>query len=355
MRAAARPTAAPLTAEPGVAGSAAIGADDLSSAPPSDPVAGLAAPDDEMPPFSPAWIDEPDESAGEQLSAFDSHSPGTSEPGPPAVDDSPAVSGPAAADPEEPRAPAPDYSGWADSAQVSEEAPLRAAEERETPGPPPDDATRDAEPAFDAGAAPVPEFLSGRSPRAAPPAAPVPATMAPTLAARSSGEGAAAQKVKREDLVPSWEIDGRYGAQTGEKPPDDRFGGLLTLLAVVAILALGVAGVIFLPGLLAGGSPTRTPAPSFVLPSADPSVQPSAVTPAPSLAPTDAPTIAPATPTASPLASPVSYRIKAGDNLRKIARRFDTTVEEILAVNPQIQDANHIQVGQVIDIPPPSQ
>ena len=38
----------------------------------------------------------------------------------------------------------------------------------------------------------------------------------------------------------------------------------------------------------------------------------------------------------------------------RIARRFDVTVGDILAFNPQIVDADHIEVGQVIQIPPPA-
>ena len=184
----------------------------------------------------------------------------------------------------------------------------------------------------------VPAFLAGRElPRP-----------------RSSAQGAAFhEKVKREDVVPSWEIDSRYGAQASDSPPGDRFGGVITAIAVIAILAMGVAGVIFLPGLLAGGGPERTAAPSIAIASGLPTSQPSALsTPGVSEAPpTQAPTVGPPTATPTPEASPILYRIKAGDNLARIARRFDTTVEEILALNPQIENPNHIQVGQVIEIP----
>jgi LysM repeat protein len=52
--------------------------------------------------------------------------------------------------------------------------------------------------------------------------------------------------------------------------------------------------------------------------------------------------------------TPRLYRIKAGDTLGKIAKRFDITVADILAANPQITDPDKIIPGQVITIPPAS-
>lgn len=46
-----------------------------------------------------------------------------------------------------------------------------------------------------------------------------------------------------------------------------------------------------------------------------------------------------------------TYVIQRGDTLRKIAEAFDTTVAELLDLNPQIKNANLIYVGQVINIP----
>jgi peptidoglycan DL-endopeptidase LytF len=45
------------------------------------------------------------------------------------------------------------------------------------------------------------------------------------------------------------------------------------------------------------------------------------------------------------------YTVVRGDTLRKIAARFDTTVDEILKINPQIKNANLIHVGDKINIP----
>jgi LysM repeat protein len=45
------------------------------------------------------------------------------------------------------------------------------------------------------------------------------------------------------------------------------------------------------------------------------------------------------------------YTVVRGDTLRKIAARFDTTVDEILKINPQIKNANLIFPGDRINIP----
>jgi LysM repeat protein len=45
------------------------------------------------------------------------------------------------------------------------------------------------------------------------------------------------------------------------------------------------------------------------------------------------------------------YTVVRGDTLRKIAARFDTTVDEILKINPQIKNANLIYPGDKINIP----
>jgi LysM repeat protein len=46
-----------------------------------------------------------------------------------------------------------------------------------------------------------------------------------------------------------------------------------------------------------------------------------------------------------------AYRIKPGDTLTRIAANNGTTVQAIMAVNPQIQDANRIQAGAQLRLP----
>jgi len=59
----------------------------------------------------------------------------------------------------------------------------------------------------------------------------------------------------------------------------------------------------------------------------------------------------PSTPPPPPPASGSSYTVQRGDTLRKIAARYDTTVDAILKVNPQIADPNRIYAGQIINLP----
>lgn len=47
----------------------------------------------------------------------------------------------------------------------------------------------------------------------------------------------------------------------------------------------------------------------------------------------------------------VDYTVKKGDTLTSIAKKYGTTVQAILAANPQITNPNLIKVGQVIRIP----
>ena len=56
-------------------------------------------------------------------------------------------------------------------------------------------------------------------------------------------------------------------------------------------------------------------------------------------------------PTTPPPPSGGIYYAVKGDTLRKIAAKFNTTVDAILKVNPQIYNPNVIYVGQAISIP----
>lgn len=46
----------------------------------------------------------------------------------------------------------------------------------------------------------------------------------------------------------------------------------------------------------------------------------------------------------------IPYRLKAGDTFNILARRFNTTVEAIVSVNPGL-NPNNLQVGQSVCIP----
>jgi LysM repeat protein len=97
--------------------------------------------------------------------------------------------------------------------------------------------------------------------------------------------------------------------------------------AVVALAALAVVAVAGCGNLFGSGS--------------------SASTTLPTLPATTTTTLAVAT----TLAGPIEYVIERGDTMRRIAGKFNTSVEAILAVNPDITDQNKIQAGQKILIP----
>lgn len=61
-------------------------------------------------------------------------------------------------------------------------------------------------------------------------------------------------------------------------------------------------------------------------------------------------TAAPAT--GSPSRATITYTVQSGDTLAKIAARFGVTVEQMVASN-DIEDANLVEVGQVLMIPSP--
>jgi len=47
----------------------------------------------------------------------------------------------------------------------------------------------------------------------------------------------------------------------------------------------------------------------------------------------------------------MTYIVKPGDNLSKIATRNGVTLEQLLQANPQVKDPNRIQVGDVLNLP----
>lgn len=47
----------------------------------------------------------------------------------------------------------------------------------------------------------------------------------------------------------------------------------------------------------------------------------------------------------------VKYTVEKGDNLTKIARKFNTTADEIFSMNRIIEDPDVIVVGWVLNVP----
>ena len=55
--------------------------------------------------------------------------------------------------------------------------------------------------------------------------------------------------------------------------------------------------------------------------------------------------------TSAATSSAKTYTVKSGDTLSEIAQKYDTTMKQLLALNPSIKDANKISVGQKITLP----
>jgi hypothetical protein len=138
---------------------------------------------------------------------------------------------------------------------------------------------------------------------------------------------------------PAWERPHRYEAypslRTRVGLPS--LGGGIPRLGVAVIALVFAAGALFFVGpMLLGiggqdvGSGTRA---------------------------TPIPTAAQATPTAEPTAPPAPtprvYIVAKGDNMSRIAKKFGVTVDQILAANPKVKNADRIKEGQKLTIPVP--
>lgn len=107
--------------------------------------------------------------------------------------------------------------------------------------------------------------------------------------------------------------------------------------AVLVVAAIGGVGYLVLQPLLAAPPPTPT---ATVTPTGSPT---------PTASPTSAVSPTP-TPTYTPL-PPRAHQVQEGETLSDIAQAYDTTVDEILALNPGITP-ELLQVNQVLLIPP---
>jgi LysM repeat protein len=50
----------------------------------------------------------------------------------------------------------------------------------------------------------------------------------------------------------------------------------------------------------------------------------------------------------------IVYVVRSGDTLSAISNRFNVTLAQLWAANPQIPANGHIEVGQLINVPPPA-
>ncbi len=133
---------------------------------------------------------------------------------------------------------------------------------------------------------------------------------------------------------PSWESAKRYEAYPTIKT---RAGlpGIPRIAVWAGALGVAALALFFLPALLGvgGGGTGASPSPSRTA------------------------AVATASPDPTPIPEPTAqtYIIKKNDTLLKIAKKFDLTLEELLAANKDtIKDADKIKVGQEIIIPIPT-
>ena len=133
---------------------------------------------------------------------------------------------------------------------------------------------------------------------------------------------------------PAWEQPRRYEAY-----PTLRTRMGLPSIPRVALyaVALGVAAIALfsLPTILGLGQSDNNGGGAVSSPSTAPAAS----------------SAASAGPSGKPAATQQVYVVRSGDNLGKIAKRFNTTIDAILKANPQIKDPNKIKVGDKVTIP----
>ena len=178
----------------------------------------------------------------------------------------------------------------------------------------------------------------------------------------AAAHGRSATEPEIEDLDPEDEDEPRrpvrrpraYGQHLGgtagpdwERPRrQDAYPTIKTRVGLpnvprIALMAGGVAilaiALYFLPAVLGIGSGSGSPG---------------SATPTPSSAAQTTPTPRVTEP---PAPTPAVYTIKKGETLSKIAKAHGITIEELLAANPTIKNADKISEGQQIILPVPSE
>jgi LysM repeat protein len=142
---------------------------------------------------------------------------------------------------------------------------------------------------------------------------------------------------RRQPTHPDWEKPPRMDNFPRLRAREDRSNNQPLLLAAMGVAVVMVA-LIVLP-LLGGGGGT---------PGANPSSSASHIAGGSG---------AIATPTDTPVPTPEApqtfqvYHVKAGDSMQAIANRYNITLEQLVAANPQVKNPSHIIVGQTIYIP----
>ncbi|MCY7417740.1 MAG: LysM peptidoglycan-binding domain-containing protein, partial [Chloroflexi bacterium] len=127
-----------------------------------------------------------------------------------------------------------------------------------------------------------------------------------------------------------------YAARTGSRRP----GRPVVIAIGTALVAVALLVVFLLPSLFRGGTGAPSNAPE--------SAAVGDVTRTPR--PTPAGSLPPEATPLGPEPTPGSYRIKRGDTLSAIGRKFNVTVEQLICAN-RIRNANSLSTGVTIVIP----
>ena len=143
---------------------------------------------------------------------------------------------------------------------------------------------------------------------------------------------------RRGPTHPGWENPPRLESFPRLRSRDDRRANQPLLIAAVFIAAIMVALVAY--PFIFSGSHGSTPVGSG--------------SPAPigsNQAPSDSPSQGPAV-SAGPRVSFLAYTVVKNDYMAKIASKFNLSLYELQAANPQVPSNGHIEVGQVLSVPP---
>ncbi len=179
-----------------------------------------------------------------------------------------------------------------------------------------------------------------------------------------------AARVVADDAAPSTPGDDGAALWQGASPPPlvlepaRRMGALPTAAtrsggsaALIGLMVIAFA-VLVLARIQTPAAPGSSPVGSLAAvaaasasPFGTPDVGPTEVAGSPSLGSSSAsPSPTDRSPEAT--AEPQTYKVKSGDTLSSIAKRFDTTVKKLQAAN-EISDPRALKVGQVLIIPLP--
>jgi hypothetical protein len=155
----------------------------------------------------------------------------------------------------------------------------------------------------------------------------------PLDANASTSLGSQARPGARATGSREWEGPRRfeaYAATQRRRPTVLLVGGGAIVLTVM------IVGVFLLPGMFLGGA----------APTEGPSAEPTSLTAA--ARPTRDPA---ATSTPRPERTPRTYRVKSGDTLIRLSRRWNVSVDAIVCLN-RIRNPNNLAVGSTLTVPP---